>query len=102
MIPQIKSLLGLAQRAGKVYSGESQVEAILKKRKGCLLIIAEDSPRAFDKFGKWASDLGLPVIKTGNKEELGLSIGRSPRSVIIVDDPGFSDAILKKHLGDLK
>jgi len=102
LTPRVKSLLGLAQRAGKIYSGESQVEALLKKRRGCLLIIAEDSPKTLNKYGKWASDLGLPVIKTGNKEELGLSIGRSPRSVIIVDDPGFKDAILKIHLDDSK
>lgn len=95
MNPKIMSLLGLAKRAGKVYSGESQVEAMLKRKKGFLLIIAEDSPGAKDKYENWAKDLNIPVLSGGSKEELGLAIGLSPRAVVLIADRGFADAIYK-------
>jgi len=93
---EITSMLGLARRAGKVYTGESQVEALLKKKKGYLLLIAEDSPGAYTKFSPWAHDLDIPVLKIGTKQELGSAVGLSPRSIILIDDKGFADAILKK------
>ncbi len=98
MKTKIASLLGIARRAGKVCTGESQVEALLKKRKGHLLVIAEDSPGAYAKFSLWAHDLNIPVIRTGSKQELGLAVGLSPRSIILVDDKGFAEAIRQAAL----
>ncbi len=95
MTPKVISLLGMARRAGKVYSGESQVQALLKKKKGNLLLIAEDSPGADAKFGKWAKDLNIPVLVEGNKQELGSAIGLSPRAIVLIMDRGFAEAILK-------
>lgn len=95
MTPKIKSLLGLAKRAGKVYSGESQIEALLKKKKGELLIIAKDSTNALTKFQRWSQDLKIPVIIDGSKEEIGISIGMSPRSAVLIIDKGFAQAMLK-------
>ena len=92
----MKSLLGMARRAGKVYSGESQVEAFLKKRKGDLLIIAKDSSNALTKFERWCQDLKIPVIIDGTKEEIGISIGMSPRSAVLIIDRGFAEAMLKE------
>jgi len=92
---RLKSLLGLARRAGKVASGESQVEAYLKKNKGHLLILAEDAPGTLKKFSPWAEDLGIPFLVFGSKNELGLAIGLSPRAIILIMDEGFARAILK-------
>jgi ribosomal protein L7Ae-like RNA K-turn-binding protein len=83
----------MARRAGKVSSGESQVEAFLKKQKGYLAIIAEDSPHAQSKFSQWAKDVNIPVLIEGTKEELGLAIGMSPRAIILIMDRGFAEAI---------
>jgi len=96
LTPKIKSLLGMARRAGKVSSGDSQVEAYLKKQKGYLLMIAEDSPGAHSKFYQWAKDINIPVVTTGNKQELGLAVGLSPRSVVLIMDRGFAEAIIKE------
>lgn len=95
MLERIYSLLGLARRAGKITSGESQVEAMLKKKKGYLLILAEDAPGIHKKYEKWAEDLKLPVLIIGSKKDLGIAIGLSPRSSILVMDEGFAKAILK-------
>ncbi|NLI93288.1 MAG: L7Ae/L30e/S12e/Gadd45 family protein [Peptococcaceae bacterium] len=96
MTPRVKSLLGIARRAGKICSGESQVEAFLKKEKGYLLLIAEDSPGAVSKYKQWASDVNIPVLVEGTKEELGLAIGLSPRAIVLVMDRGFADAMIKE------
>ncbi|MEA4901499.1 L7Ae/L30e/S12e/Gadd45 family ribosomal protein [Desulfitobacterium sp.] len=95
MIERIYSLLGLARRAGKITSGESQVEAMLKKGKGNLLILAEDAPGTHKKYTQWAGDLHIPVLVFGEKQELGKAIGLSQRSTVLVMDQGFAKAILK-------
>ncbi|WP_075366056.1 L7Ae/L30e/S12e/Gadd45 family ribosomal protein [Desulfosporosinus metallidurans] len=94
MTTRILSLMGIARRAGKVATGDAQVEAMLKKGKGFLLIIAEDAQGAQKKYKQWASDLKLPVLVTGTKLEIGLSIGLSPRSSVLILDQGFAKAIL--------
>lgn len=94
MNTRIQSLIGIARRAGKVASGEAQVEAMLKKGKGSLLIIAEDALGAQKKYNQWASDLKIPVFVTGTKLEIGFSIGLSPRSAVLILDQGFAKAIL--------
>ena len=91
---KIQSLIGLARRAGKVASGDAQIEAMLKKKKGFLLIIAEDAQGAQKKYNQWAGDLQLPVFVAGTKLELGHSIGLSPRSAVLILDEGFAKAIL--------
>lgn len=94
MTNKLNALLGMARRAGKLCSGESQVEAMLKKGKGHLLILAEDSPGAKDKFGCWATDLQIPILTISSKQELGAVIGLSPRAVILVMDQGFAQAMI--------
>jgi len=91
---RIESLVGIARRAGKIASGDAQIEAMFKKRKGYLLIIAEDAHGAQKKYSQWAKDIKLPVIIAGTKLELGCSIGLSPRSAVLVLDQGFAKAIL--------
>lgn len=95
MIERIYSLLGIARRAGKITSGESQVEAMLKKHKGDLLVLAEDAPGTHKKYTQWAEDLKIPVLIAGKKLELGKAIGLSQRSTVLVMDAGFAKAILK-------
>jgi len=98
LTPKILSLLGMARRAGKISSGESQVEAFLKKQKGSLLIIAEDSPGSITKYTQWADDLHIPVMICSTKQELGTAVGLSPRALILIMDDGFAKAIIR--LGD--
>ncbi|HHV64407.1 MAG TPA: L7Ae/L30e/S12e/Gadd45 family protein [Peptococcaceae bacterium] len=93
MSSKLFALLGMARRAGQIAAGESQVEALLKKRKGYLLILAEDSPGAINKFERWAKDINIPVLLVENKHELGLALGLSPRSAVLIMDRGFARAI---------
>lgn len=94
MNTRVQSLIGIARRAGKIASGDAQIEAMVKKRKGFLLIIAEDAHGAQKKYVQWAKDIALPVFIAGTKLELGSSIGLSPRSAVLILDQGFAKAIL--------
>ena len=101
MNPRIGSLIGIARRAGKIASGQAQVEAMLKKKKGFLLIMAEDAAGAQKKYSQWAGDLGLPVLITGTKEEMGKALGLSPRSIILIVDQGFAKAVLNANCKEM-
>ena len=94
MNTRVQSLIGIARRAGKIASGDAQIEAMVKKRKGSLLIIAEDAHGAQKKYVQLAKDISLPVFIAGTKLELGSSIGLSPRSAVLILDQGFAKAIL--------
>jgi len=90
---RILSLIGMARRASKIATGSAQVEAMMKKRKGYLLIMAEDALNTQKKYNQWAGDLKLPILVIGTKLELGHSIGLSPRSAVLILDQGFAKAI---------
>lgn len=95
-------LLGLAQRAGKVVSGEAGVEAHLKKGKGELVLIASDaSERTRDQFIFFAKSAGVHYIIAGDKIRLGIAIGKSPRSVLCLTEKGFARRIRELFLGEI-
>lgn len=95
MNERMKSLLGLARRAGRLAAGDAEVESLMKKRKGFLLLVAEDAPGAQKKYLRWAEDLGIEAIVVGQKADLGSAIGLSPRAAVLVLDQGFAKGILE-------
>lgn len=94
MTPKFDSLLGMAMRAGKVAFGSFQVESVLKRKKGFLLIVAEDASNT-SKYVMWAKDMGIPVLTGGSKVALGMAIGQSPKAVLMIMDKGFAETIIK-------
>ena len=95
MNSKVATLLGFASKAKKLVSGESAVEAILKKGQARLLVLAADiSPNLHRKYALWAEDLSVPILCMGTKQELGIAMGMSPRSVIAVTDDNFAKSIL--------
>lgn len=97
MVDPIYRMLGLAQKAGRILSGNEQVYEGLKKRKGTLLIITEDaSPRTKDEYTAAADNYGIPHLFFGNKEELGNALGKGIRTACLLTDEGFAKAIQKK------
>lgn len=95
------TLLGFAQRAGKAASGESASVANLKKGKASLVILAEDaSERTRSSFSRLCDDSGVPYRVFSTKLELGLALGRTPRSIVTILDRNFGKSILKELSGD--
>lgn len=93
--------LGLAQRAGYVQSGDAAVEALIKKGKAKLVILAVDaSERTKEHFINLAKYKKVPWVEGGDKISLGISLGRSPRSVVVIIDEGFSRNLQRLFVGE--
>lgn len=101
---KVYALLGFAQKAGKLVSGDDSVFVALGKKKLKLVIVAEDlsdnSRKKFDQKLYAADkekkrDAGTAVFTFGTKVSLGHAIGKSPRGLIAVMDENFAKAIAK-------
>ncbi len=90
------NLLSLAQRAGKLSSGEFMVEKSVKEGKAYLVILAQDaSKNTKKKFYNMCTYYHVPVTELSSKDELGHSIGRTERSSLALTDEGFAKALMK-------
>lgn len=89
-----ESLLGFAQRAGALVSGETAVLISLRRSLTRLLIVAEDaSHNTQDRLLSLAKRRNIPCVRLGTRESLGLAIGKSPRSALAIEDAHFARTI---------
>lgn len=97
MVNRVYSMLGLAERAGKVVSGEFSTEKAVKSRKACLVVLASDASANTRKhFSDMCAYRNIPLCIYGNKEELGHAIGKQMRANLAVTDKGFADSIRER------
>lgn len=94
----VLTMLGFAQKAGKLAAGEAQVENFLKKEKVVLLILSEElSDSRKEYWNRQAVYFDIPILTIDiSKLDLGWAIGNSPRGIIGVMEKGMADAIYKK------
>ena len=86
-----ESLLGLAQRAGKVVSGEELVVKEIQRKNARLVLIANDaSDNTRKKITDKATTYKVPVCTVTGRYELGHAIGKVQRVTIAVTDAGFA------------
>lgn len=87
---QVLNLLGLAQRARKLTSGEQQVLKEIRNGKAKLVFFASNGGAAsLKKISDKCDSYGVHLNTDFNREELSAAIG-SKRSIVAVADPGFS------------
>lgn len=97
MQDKVLSLLSLANKAGKVVSGEFMTENEIKSEKAELVILASDcSDNTKKKFKNMCDYRDIKLIEYSNKEELGRFIGKEFRACAAVLDHGFAASILKQ------
>ena len=93
---KLKNLLGLAQRARLLVSGNFQVTEALQAGQVKMLIITTDaSDRTVEEFEKISAEKSLPIIRALTKESLGQCLGKDFRAVAAVLDDGFTISIKK-------
>ncbi len=93
----VLQLLGLAQKAGSVKSGEFMTESTIKEGKAWLCIVAKDaSDNTRKKFSDACNYRKVSYMEYSDKETLGHAIGKEFRSCLCVTDKGFAQQILKK------
>ena len=94
---KVLSLIGLAQKAGRLVSGEFSTEKAIKTGNAYLALVADDaSENTQKKFRNSCEYYGVPVRFISNREELGTAIGRQFRASLAILDGGFAEAILKE------
>ncbi len=97
MANKVYSMLGIAEKAGKITSGEFSTENAIKKRQACLVILASDASENTRKhFSDMCAYRNIPIYLYGNKEELGHAIGKGMRANLAVTDQGLADSIRER------
>ncbi len=93
----VLSLLGLAQRAGSVASGEFSAEKAIKGHKAALVIVAGDASQATKKhFQDMCTYRQVPLRICSDKDSLGHALGKELRAAAAVTDPGLAKALISK------
>lgn len=92
------AMLGMAQKAGRIVSGEFSTEKAVKDGSAYMVIVAEDaSDNTKKQFSNMCSFYEVPFYVYCDKETLGKAIGKQYRASLAVRDEGFKNTI-EKHL----
>lgn len=85
------SLLGLANRAGKVTTGEELTVKEIQRGQAKLVLLSADASRNTEKkITDKAAFYHVPVCRVENRTILGHAIGKDARVVAAVSDAGFA------------
>lgn len=94
---KVLSLIGLAQKAGKVASGEFSTEKSVKSGKSYMVIVAADASDNTKKmFSNMCEYYKVPVYFLYDKENLGHYIGKEFRASLSINDEGFAKSLRKQ------
>ena len=93
----VLQLLGLAQKAGSVKSGEFMTESTIKEQKAFLCIVAKDASDNTKKhFHDMCSYRNVPYIEYSDMESIGHSIGKQFRASLCVTNTQLAQQIWNK------
>ncbi|BBB93138.1 MAG TPA: ribosomal L7Ae/L30e/S12e/Gadd45 family protein [Methylomusa anaerophila] len=92
---KLMSILGLAQKAGKLASGEFAVQGAIKSGKARLLLIASDASESTKQtYRDQAAYYKIASYEASSKDHLGRCIGKARRAAIAIIDDGFAKSIV--------
>jgi ribosomal protein L7Ae-like RNA K-turn-binding protein len=93
---KIYSFMGLAMKAGKLFSGDETCEKNVKSGKVFLVLISADaSENTRKKFFDICNFRGVDIRIFGEKELIGRYIGKEIRSVVAITDKGFAKRLIE-------
>lgn len=91
------SLLGLAQKAGYVASGEFMTEKAVKEGAAVLVLVAADASENTKKlFRNMCSFYQVPMYIFSEKTKIGHAIGKEFRASLAVKEGGMANAMEKQ------
>ena len=94
---KVLSLLGMAQKAGRISGGSFQVSESVKSGSASLVIIASDiSEGSEKKYRDMCSYYEIPLYKYSDMDSLGHAIGKEYRAAVSVNDAGFAKGLMKQ------
>jgi len=95
MTCKLADMLGLCRRAGKVISGDTAVRNGLSRNEVRLMIIAADAAiRSKENFLLLAKDNNIPAFCCASKNELGILLGKAPRTVVAITDEQLARGVV--------
>ncbi|MDQ0161775.1 YlxQ family RNA-binding protein [Aeribacillus alveayuensis] len=87
-------LLGLANRARKVISGEELVLKEIRNGRAKLVLLSQDaSNNTIKKITNKCRYYEIPFVFVNDRYSLGQAIGKAHRVVVAVTDEGFASTI---------
>ena len=94
-VNQWMSLLGLANRARKIISGEELSLKEIRSGKAKLVLLSKDaSTNTVKKITDKCKSYDVPYRMIENREVLGHAIGKDARVVVAILDGGFAKKLL--------
>lgn len=98
---KIFNLLSMAQRAGRIASGDFAVAKAVQGKNARLLLVAKDASEETKKrYRQMAAGAKIEIFYLGDRELLGHCIGKDFRAAAAVLDAGFANAIAKHCRSD--
>lgn len=95
------SMICLANKAGKLVTGENAVRNSIRSGKVKLAIVSEDaSDNTKKRIGNSAAFYNVLFVIWGLKEEFGSCIGKSERSILGITDDKFCKILTEKLLAE--
>lgn len=89
------NLIGLAQRANKLISGEDLVLKTIRSNQAKLVFIASNaSDNARKQFLNKCEYYNIPIVSTFSREQLSRALGKD-RTVCALTDGGFVQSLQK-------
>lgn len=93
---KLLSLLGFAQKAGKLATGDETCELYLKRKKVKLIILASDAAEnTLEKWQRAGLNHHVPILVIADRDTLSQAIGKVNRTVVAVLDSGFAKQLEK-------
>ena len=86
-------LIGLATKAGKVITGIELCEKAVKANKAKLIILTNETK---DGTKELFTGCDIKIVFVKSIEKLSKFTGKENRSVAVITDDSFADAILKE------
>ena len=94
------TLLGFCRKAGRLTVGSAKTTELLKDKKVCLVVVAEDVSQKTEKELKYFAEknsCGRVIRLTVNTDVLSKAIGIKA-GVVATCDEGFMKAILEEEI----
>ena len=99
---KLYAMLGMAQKAGKLASGEFSTEKAVKEGHARLVVVAGDASENTKKmFRNMCAYYQVPCCSFSDKETLGERIGKEFRASLAIKDAGMAKAVCR-YLEKLK
>lgn len=92
---KVYSLIGFAQKAGKISSGTVAAKTSLLRKRARILVMSSDiSEKTRDSLIGTCNKQKIPWVVFGNKLQLGVSVGKAYRVALTVNDDNMAQAII--------